>query len=105
MPRCSRALRNLLLFYAARLLTEERQGVINPIFPAFRPLLAATKGDWDSVARQIEDLTRADLIGIRDFVYMLADTLVLPYVLRVNEVGDQAGVEWALLSSVRGNWL
>ncbi len=60
-------------FYAARLLTEERQGVINPIFPAFRPLLASTKGDWGSVAHQIENLTRADLVGIRDFVYMLED--------------------------------
>ncbi|MGA2259607.1 MAG: PcfJ domain-containing protein [Thermoguttaceae bacterium] len=89
-------------FYAARLLTEERQGVINPIFPAFRPLLASTKGDWGSVAHQIEDLTRAHLIGIRDFVHILADTLVLPYVLRVNEVCNQAEVEETLLSSARG---
>ena len=32
--------------YAARLLREERQGVINPIFPTFRPMVASTKGDW-----------------------------------------------------------
>jgi hypothetical protein len=88
--------------YAARLLREERQGVINPIFPTFRPLLASTKGDWGAVAHQIEDLTTADLIGIRDFVHMLADTLVLPYMLRVNEVRRQAGVEVALVASVRG---
>ena len=33
---------------------------------------------------------------------MLADTLVLPYVLRVNDVRDQVAVEAALVSSVRG---
>ena len=32
-------------FQAARILVEERPGVINPIFPAFRPLLASTRGD------------------------------------------------------------
>ena len=90
------------LLHAARLLTEERPGVVNPIFPAFRPLIASTKGDWASVARQIENFTRTDLIGIRDFVYMLADTLALPHVLRVNEVRDRAEVDSPLLSSTRG---
>jgi hypothetical protein len=89
-------------FYAARLLREERPGVINPIFPTFRPLLASTKGDWGSVAHQVEDLTIADLIGIRDFVHMLANTLVLPYLLRVNEVRDRAAVEETLVSSACG---
>ena len=92
-------------FCAARLLTEERRGVINPIFPAFRPLLASTKGDWGSVAHQIEDLTRADLIGIRDFVRMLADTLLLPYVLRINDVRDQAEVDEALYRLHASKWL
>ena len=38
--------------------------MINPTFPAFRPLLASTRGDWGSVGRQIENLTREHLIGI-----------------------------------------
>ena len=83
--------------HAARILVEERPGVINPIFPAFRPLLASGQGNWGSVGRQIENLTREDLIGIRDFVGMLANTLVLPYSLRVHEDGDQADVQQAFL--------
>ncbi len=86
-------------FQAARILVEERPGVINPIFPAFRPLLASTRGDWGAVGRQIENLTREHLIGIRDFVRMLADTLVLPYALRVHEDRDQADVQQMLQSA------
>ncbi len=88
-------------FYAARLLVEESPGAINPIFPAFRPLLASTGGDWISVGRQIENLTREYLIGIRDFVRMLANALVLPYSLRVHEDRDQADVQETLQSTAR----
>jgi hypothetical protein len=89
-------------FHAARLLTEEQHGVINPVFPTFRPLVASTKGKWVSVARQLNDITREDFLGIRDFVRMLGDTLVLPYLLRVNEVHDLAEVEKTLVSSAHG---
>ncbi len=86
-------------FHAARLLSEVRQGVVNPVFSVFRPLLASTKGDWDSVARQIMGVTRAHLLAIRDFLRMLANALVLPYVLRVNEVRDGENIEAEILSS------
>ena len=54
---------NFRLFQAARLLVEESPGIINPVFPAFRPLLASTRGDWDAVGRQIENLTRRSRLG------------------------------------------
>ena len=73
--------------------------MINPVFPAFRPLLASTRGDWGAVGRQIENLTREHLIGIRDFVRMLANTLVLPYALRVHEDREQADVQQMLQSA------
>ena len=40
-------------------------------------------------------------MGIRDFVLMLANTLVLPYLLRVNEVRDRAEVHPELISAAR----
>ena len=93
------------LFQAARLLVEERPGVINPVFPAFRPLLASTRGDWGAVGRQIENLTREHLIGIRDFVRMLADTLVLPYALASMKIASRLTCSECSNRLRTGKWL
>jgi hypothetical protein len=76
-------------FFAARLLTAARPGAITWIPPSFRPLLKATRGDWETVGPQVSGITNVHIVGIRDFVTMLADALVLPYVLRTSSWSGQ----------------
>jgi hypothetical protein len=79
-------------FHAAFRLTPLQSIPFGDSIPAFRPMMAATHGAWDVVARQIEKITPAQVRGIGDFVREMGRSLVLPYLLR--ERDDDGTMHW-----------
>lgn len=69
-------------FHTALRLTPGRQARFYMAIPSFRPMMAASGGDWNVVAHQIEAITMGQIRGIADFVREMGRNLVLPALLR-----------------------